>query len=63
MSASVHPHDDLAVYAVDALPPDERAEVEAHVALCPECQGELASHRETLAWVIEDEQPPPWLCG
>jgi anti-sigma-K factor RskA len=61
VSAGVHPHDDLAVYAVDALPPDERTAVEAHVAACGVCQDELAAHRETLSWVIEDEQPPPWL--
>lgn len=61
MSAHLHPHDDLAAYAVDALEPDERAAVEAHVATCAECQAELAGHREALSWVVEDEQPPPWL--
>jgi anti-sigma-K factor RskA len=56
-----HPHDDLAVYAIDGLDGDERAAVEAHVATCAECQAELAIYRETLSLAVEDEQPPPWL--
>ncbi len=56
-----HPHDDLAVYAIDGLEGDERAAVEAHVATCADCQAELAIYRETLALTVEDEQPPPWL--
>jgi anti-sigma-K factor RskA len=56
-----HPHDDLAVYAIDGLEGDERAAVEAHVATCADCQVELAIYRETLSLTVEDEQPPPWL--
>jgi anti-sigma-K factor RskA len=56
-----HPHDDLAVYAIDGLEGDERAAVEAHIATCAECQVELAIYRETLSLTVEDEQPPPWL--
>lgn len=61
MIAAVHPLDDVAAHAVDALDPPERAAVEAHVAACAGCRAELASHHEALAWVVEDEQPPPWL--
>lgn len=56
-----HPHDDLAVYAIDGLEGDERAAVEAHVATCAECQAELAVYHATLSLTVEDEQPPPWL--
>ncbi len=56
-----HPHDDLAVYAIDALEGDERAAVEAHIAGCEQCQAELAGYRETLSMTIDDERPPPWL--
>jgi len=56
-----HPHDDLAVYAIDALEGDERAAVEAHVATCAVCQAELAAYRDTLSMTVDDEQPPPWL--
>jgi Anti-sigma-K factor rskA/Putative zinc-finger len=56
-----HPHDDLAVYAIDALEGDELAAVEAHLATCAECQAELAVYQATLSLTVEDEQPPPWL--
>jgi len=56
-----HPHDDLAVYAIDGLEGDERAAVEAHIATCATCQDELAVYRETMSLTIEDERPPPWL--
>ena len=56
-----HPHDDLAVYAIDGLEGDERAAVEAHVAACAECQADLAVYRATLSLTVEDQQPPPWL--
>ena len=36
----------LAAYALDALPPDEAALVEEHLADCARCQSELASLRE-----------------
>lgn len=61
MSMTVHPLDDMAAGAVDALEPGERAAVEAHVATCAGCRAELNGHREALSWVVEDEQPPPWL--
>ena len=52
MSAPLHPHDELAAYAVDALDPDERAAVEAHLDGCAPCRAELAEHWETLARVV-----------
>ena len=46
-------HDDLrelvASYALDALPETERAAIAAHLDVCPECTGELASFRAVLS--------------
>jgi anti-sigma-K factor RskA len=56
---TMHPHDDLAVYALDALSPDERAAVDAHLATCPACRTELDRHRETLALLSSDDEQPP----
>ena len=53
-----HPHDDLAAYALDAVDQHERAVIEAHLAGCPSCRGELAGHLEVLSRLIEDERPP-----
>ena len=53
-----HPLDDLAVYAVDALEPNERAAVEAHLAGCASCRAELAGHLDTLARLTEAFAPP-----
>lgn len=53
-----HPLDDLAVYAVDALEPNERAAVEAHLAGCASCRAELAGHLDTLARLTEALAPP-----
>ena len=53
-----HPLDDLAVYAADALDPDERAAVEAHLAGCVSCRAELAEHLDTLARLTEAFAPP-----
>jgi hypothetical protein len=39
----------LAVYSLDALPADEVAEVEEHLADCARCQAELASLREVAS--------------
>lgn len=39
----------LGVYALDALLPDEAAEVEAHLARCGRCRAEVAQHRQTAA--------------
>jgi anti-sigma-K factor RskA len=55
-----HPLDDLAAYALDALGDAERQAVDDHLALCPECQAELAAHHETLASLTTaSEEAPP----
>ena len=54
----VHPEDDLALYALDALDGEERAAVEAHLASCPACVGLVDEHRTTLAALTADEAPP-----
>jgi len=58
-----HPIDDLAVYAVDALDPPERAAVEAHLAGCAACRHELDLHRATLGAMAVPEEPPADLWG
>jgi len=39
----------LGAYALDATGPDERDQVEAHLAECPRCRAEVASHLEMAA--------------
>ncbi|HEX7169093.1 MAG TPA: anti-sigma factor [Acidimicrobiales bacterium] len=39
----------LGAYALDAVEPDERDVVEAHLATCPRCRAEVMEHRETAA--------------
>jgi anti-sigma-K factor RskA len=53
-----HPLEDLAAYALDALDDAERQAVDDHLALCAECQAELADHHETLAALTSEEAPP-----
>jgi anti-sigma-K factor RskA len=55
----VHPEDDLALYALDALDGEERTAVEAHLASCPSCVALVEQHRTTLAALTADEAPPP----
>ena len=50
-----HPFDEIAVYALDGLEPDELAAVEAHLAGCLVCQAELDAHLTTLARLTPDE--------
>lgn len=54
----VHPHDDLAVYALDALEPDEHAAVDAHLAHCADCRRELDAYLATLGQMAVPEEPP-----
>ena len=57
-------HDDvqslLGAYALDALDPDETAEVEEHLAGCPRCRAEVAAHRQTASLLATPggEAPP-----
>jgi anti-sigma factor ChrR (cupin superfamily) len=41
--------DAVSAYALDALPPAERADLTAHIASCPSCQQELAALRPIVA--------------
>ena len=54
-----HPFDEIAVYALDGLEPDEQAAVEAHLAVCLVCQAELDGHLATLARLTSDEPASP----
>lgn len=56
--STVHPHDDLAVYALDALEPQERAAVDAHLVDCAACRAELDVHVATLGRMTVAEEPP-----
>lgn len=78
MSEDRQAHDELAelvaAYALDAVEPGEAARVEAHLATCPQCRAELASHHDitgllantggdapTLLWdrIAAQLEPPP----
>lgn len=39
----------LGAYALDAVEPNERADLDAHLLECPTCRAEVAEHRETAA--------------
>jgi Anti-sigma-K factor rskA len=54
-----HPFDEIAVYALDGLEPDEQAAIEAHLAGCLVCQAELDAHLATLARLTPDEPASP----
>jgi Anti-sigma-K factor rskA/Putative zinc-finger len=52
-------HDLVAAYAVDALDDPERAEYEAHLADCADCQEELATLSEAAASLAETVSVTP----
>src|SRR4030095_5856627 len=54
-----HPFDEIAVYALDGLEPDEQAAIEAHLAGCLVCQAELDAHLATLPRLTPDEPASP----
>jgi len=56
--STIHPHDDLAVYAIDALEPRERAAIDVHLADCAACRAELDVHVATLGQMTVAEEPP-----
>jgi hypothetical protein len=60
MSASMHiPQQDLSLYAMQALAPQDQATVKAHLAACETCRAELASIMGDLALVsMSAEQHP-----
>lgn len=54
----------LGAYILDALSPEEHAEVEAHLRTCAECSEEVASLSgvgNSLALLAEERDPPPGL--
>ncbi len=51
MSADGHLDEVLSAYLDDEVTPDERAEVEAHVATCAECRSDLEAEREVRQMV------------
>jgi anti-sigma-K factor RskA len=58
--------DDIAAYLLGALEPGEAAELERHVAGCPECEQELQRLRpavQVLPEMVEPVEPPPALRG
>lgn len=55
----IHPHDELAAYALDALEPAERAVLETHLAQCAVCRAEVDRHLATLAQLTPSAPPPP----
>ncbi len=49
----------LGAYALDAVDPDEAAEIEFHLLTCPRCRAELAEHREVAALLGYAGAPAP----
>jgi anti-sigma-K factor RskA len=62
MTDGIHiPQDDLALYAMRALSPEEAAQVRAHLDACAECREELAAVSGDLAMVamsVEQQEVP-----
>ncbi len=54
---SNHIIEDLALYALDALPPAEQARVEEHLNTCADCEKELAEYQTAAAALVPDEAP------
>ena len=52
-------HDLAAVYALDALPPDEADVFEAHLATCASCQQEVAELRDVASDLASLSSAPP----
>jgi anti-sigma factor RsiW len=52
-------HELSALYALDVLDADERERFEEHLADCEQCQGELASLRDTASSLAFVPGPPP----
>jgi anti-sigma-K factor RskA len=60
--ASGHPAESLASYVLDVLDAEEAAAVEAHVAGCEACAGEVEQLRsvvDTLPLAVQPVAPPP----
>ena len=49
----------LGAYALDAVSPEESAEIEAHLPTCPRCQAEVAAHREVAGFLGDGRAEAP----
>jgi anti-sigma factor RsiW len=49
----------IGAYALDAVEPDERVAIEAHLADCPRCRAELADHLEAASYLSYTGAPAP----
>ena len=49
----------LGAFALDAVEPDERDVIEAHLAGCPRCRAEVAEHREAATLLAFSGAPAP----
>jgi anti-sigma-K factor RskA len=59
VTSSPDSHTSTGAYAADALPPEERAEVEQHLAECAACAQEVAEMRAALARLADAAAVPP----
>jgi len=59
----VRSHDELqellGAYALDAVDPDERNEIEDHLRDCARCRAEVAEHRDTAAFLAHSGTDAP----
>jgi anti-sigma-K factor RskA/putative zinc finger protein len=46
-------------YALDAVAPDERDQMELHLMECPRCRAEVAEYREVAAFLAHNGHPAP----
>lgn len=53
----------LSAYLDNAVSPDEKAEIEAHLARCVSCRGTLVDLERTVGHLksLPEVEPPPWL--
>lgn len=49
----------LGAYALDAVEPDEREAIEAHLSTCPRCRAEVDAGREIAAGLAQTGAPAP----
>lgn len=63
MTSSANSHTSTGAYAAHALPPEERKEVEEHLAACAACAQEVSELRAALTRLADAaaEPPPPQL--
>ncbi|MFK4107908.1 anti-sigma factor domain-containing protein [Streptomyces sp. NPDC002176] len=59
MNAAPGEHDAVGAYVLDALPPDERAAFENHLAACAACREEAAQLMDAVVGLAEATALPP----